>query len=1051
MNTSKSINNIYELIDFYKFHSTSGNRMELVVTPFEKSEGGLDDSKRMISIGLQSGNSKVGMYTFVVDDAKTFDERVLPQILSYYTSDDEVEKWDTVINTLADVTNKTVAETNEGNLFYYETFSTPAIDRLKNREKIVDERTTYKKYELTDEEKIWDEILLYANSRRAVSDIFYGNKEYFQEDEMFSNIVNLLNTEKKFSSSNKKSSVLANKKLLNKLLYEKGNKTLLECGFSIDAIDRIKNTSMVNKLAKAIGSTKRFINRLDINNPEIMDKLHFAIAELDKVDYYDKKNASVTEFEQGLVSDTKPVAINELKKNISANESNLSADVVNKYAEYCDSLLEYLDKKAHNSKKIVTSDYSSEQVTFEQIDRAIHNDYDKLIESIKLCDGGKVREEDFEIKVEFDPNNSDKRLVKVGLLNNRSKLDTFYFEFDNGKEFDNKFISDINELGYIDKFLPTLESQENMYYNGLLENSKNNEQVEQDNTIDNDYLPDELRKLALDNSEVATLLMNIRKSSFEKQEKNDEEVFIDYTADFNKLHSYALNYKIHNNDGSLVIMKREDGSIYTPKDDHEKDNIEFAYYWAVMAGVEPTEDDVFVGEKYAFNSENEKLFEIVSSKFREVIEFGKKVDLDSIKDEFIVSDVPNAMLIYDGLFRNSFYFDYVNGYYSRNIVKEKSVTMQDLFDNISEVFENSEEQTNEKSMKQGAEEQASEIVIKQGAEKQADEIVIKQGAEKQADEIAIKQGAKEQADEIAMKQGAKEQADEIVIKQGAKEQADELSRLLQDIKNTSSVNNAPLVAPVVNIPSVVKVVNAESDKSEGNSASIVINNLNVTLTPEKIPEKVVSPIVDNVIEIIEPQCEDLTIDENAEVDGMLDVFNTEEAKKTNDEELSVEEENNEVYDTKDSVLSEINTAYSLAMEAASLDNPASIKVHFDKNNDKVCEIIICSGYTSENEEVVYSEKFDSSDVIDKVLPELVSLYTENNEDFSNQTFTVPKPNSESAKGYDDIKCGLISLCSNENSLQITNATSSCIKEVEKKFDEIQSIRNNNKEEKKLGK
>ena len=61
------------------------------------------------------------------------------------------------------------------------------------------------------------------------------------------------------------------------------------------------------------------------------------------------------------------------------------------------------------------------------------------------------------------------------------------------------------------------------------------------------------------------------------------------------------NVPSNDSNSSLIIYNRADGSVYTPISEAEKRNIEFAYYWAVMAGLDESKEDVFYGEKYAFS------------------------------------------------------------------------------------------------------------------------------------------------------------------------------------------------------------------------------------------------------------------------------------------------------------------------------------------------------------------------------------------------------------------------------------------------------------------
>ena len=72
MDTSISIKELYKLIDLYKYASVIGERVEVIVTPYF-NDGKWDDSKRVITIGLQGGSSR-DRDTFIVENDGTFDK-----------------------------------------------------------------------------------------------------------------------------------------------------------------------------------------------------------------------------------------------------------------------------------------------------------------------------------------------------------------------------------------------------------------------------------------------------------------------------------------------------------------------------------------------------------------------------------------------------------------------------------------------------------------------------------------------------------------------------------------------------------------------------------------------------------------------------------------------------------------------------------------------------------------------------------------------------------------------------------------------------------------
>ena len=345
MNTSVDINKIYELIDLYKYASVVGERVEFIVTPFEEN-GKWDDSKRLITIGLQGGMSR-DRDTFVVENAKEFDEVVLPQILSYFSHDDEIGKWNVVIPEVPDatVTAKGFAETESGNVFYLESLNEDIFDEVSRKSSIVTENTTYKKEKLTDEEKIWDELILYAK-RCRIADDFYNSTDYtFEEkDAIYNFIVNLSNV-KAISISNSRVYREKNEALIEELFKDKNK--VLEYGLTPSLYEKIVNNSDLKKLARLVGAEKRLRRKVDVTNPEINAKLDFVLSELKTVDYFDLRNAGAVQFEDGIFKSSQPAAIMKLKRNIE--DSELSAEEKESKIRYCDEIYGYLEKKTKNN------------------------------------------------------------------------------------------------------------------------------------------------------------------------------------------------------------------------------------------------------------------------------------------------------------------------------------------------------------------------------------------------------------------------------------------------------------------------------------------------------------------------------------------------------------------------------------------------------------------------------------------------------------------------------------------------------------------------------
>ena len=252
MNTL-DINKIYELIDLYKYASIEGERVEIIVTPYEE-DGKWDDSKRIITIGLQGGFSR-DRDSFIVDNAYEFEKLVLPRILAYYTSDDKIEKIEINHSELEDVTSKEVIETESGNLFYLESLDDTLFEKLDEEKDKVKDTTNYKKINFTNDDKIWEEIIYYVKQRRVEKD-FYKDGKFSEEErnQLYNFVVNIVQNEKKLNSSNTPKYREKNEKLVSELFDD--NEKLEKYGLNKEIIEKIDDLDK-KKLANLARIEKR--------------------------------------------------------------------------------------------------------------------------------------------------------------------------------------------------------------------------------------------------------------------------------------------------------------------------------------------------------------------------------------------------------------------------------------------------------------------------------------------------------------------------------------------------------------------------------------------------------------------------------------------------------------------------------------------------------------------------------------------------------------------------------------------------------------------------
>lgn len=817
MNTSIDIKKFFELIDLYKYASVKGERVEIIVTPYEEN-GKWDDSKRVITIGLQDGISR-DRDSFIIDNVEDFDRIILPQILAYYSVDDALGNWDVTVPEVEGTTAKGVAETVSGNLVYLESLDSTIYDRLTADKKNVEEKTTYNKSPLTDEEKIWDEVILYAK-RRRVTDDFYNGWTLTEEDKKSINdfILKVIETEKSVSISNDRKNREKNEKIFEELLIDK--EKLESLGLNEELINKLAGYENAAKRLGAIaGNEKRVRRRLDLDNPEIQAKIKFATEELDRVDYFNLRNASVTQFENGMFSSSQPKAVTELKE-IYANDKNLSAEQKEMYQRFSDEILGYLEKKAKKNRKVVKTEVETPNVVFRQLDDVIVNSYDELKDAINLVRFGKLDTENYEIIVERDLKETNKRSVRISLTNGNTRGDRFNFLFTDGIKFDQEFTKILKEIRKTDpNFLTTINTVNLPEYGDIVtilhESQGGNEvliknalnglsasltaEVIKDDKEPPNYHPTDVslilqekeRKKEPPKDDMITKLMRLQQEINEEAARVDElfrkeikETRLDTTVDFELLHEYVKKYKITNTTGELKIIDRKTNEEYNPKSNAEKRNIEFAIYWSVMAGLDESKDDVVVGEKYAFNAENKKLFNIMNVQIQESIKKGIEVDFESLREQFRSSGVNRASEIYDRLFKNQFYNEYVLKYYNRALGYEGfDLEDKEYIENIRAPKENTINKFElDEDTKRDAEIQAAEI-----AESQRREMLVAKTYQltKKLLEDRKKKEYEESAREEATRIVKENEHNELI--EGAKDQAEMLQRAqeLDDIRNSA--------------------------------------------------------------------------------------------------------------------------------------------------------------------------------------------------------------------------------------------------------------------------
>ena len=1068
MNTSYDIKKILELIDLYKYGSIAGEKVEIVVSPL--MENG-DSSKRLITIELQGGVSRE-KDTFVVENGKEFDEKVLPLIISHYTKDDSLTKWNIVNSGLDGITIKGNNETESGNLLYVETFNPNLYSEISNKCEELATSGVVPKEDTTSKEKIWDEILKYVKNRRISNDFYHENT--FTDEEktsLYSFVRNVAENEKSVRISNSRDSKEKNENLLKDIFSD--DEKLSKYEFNKELSSKIISENYFKKVASLIAAEKRVRKRLDFSNESIVGKINFAINELEKIGYFDLKN------------NMKKAAVEKLKSTYEPNTDNYN---------YCEEFLTYLESKENKLNKSLNLESETPQVTFEVYDDVVVDSYDKFNEALELVKNGKLSNERYEVFIEPYSNDYSMRKVRISLLGGVSRKDTFEFLFTDGAKFDEYFEKALEDIR---KDNPNFMT-EVYYYKGFALDSvhtlRDNDQVKIKNpSLDLAYrrnkesvnVLDKFRKiknslgnddkknieLSSNNSKKNSIIEKfkaIEREIIEKSKNSEKE--IDTSVSFEELHNYVLNYKISNIDNlnnTLIIYKRDDNSVYEPTSEAEKRNIKFAYYWAAMVGIDDSKNELFAGEKSAFSDDNKKLYDLMNVQFKESLKRGIDVDFDSLKEQFINSGVENANKIFDRLFKNDDYVKYVTLYYKKSLglESEKKEELENILSLAKQYAIDIQNKNEQEELKEAALDLAKKIIeesehdyLVQEAEKFAKKILssnnndIKELVEdlvrriqKVYEQIVLIDGAHEQAKRLydkalneELKLAASELAKKIIEEseqEELKEEAREFAKkLFDENQHEMLLEEAHLFAKKIIEESEqeeIKLAAKELARNIINEAELEEIKNGAEETAKKIINEAELEEIKNGAEetarkiINEAELEEI---KNGAEETARKIYNdavVEDLKVNALEQakLLLEKEKENLFDIvepkeEQSELSpelrELADAVEVVDSYAEQGQP-SIKVFFDRGNKEAAEVIISNGI-AENEEVMYRRTFNVKKLETEIIPLFCELYAKNNDVTFNRMFDVPNTSI----------AGLVAVGSMNRTFQVSNAEKSFV-------------------------
>ena len=316
-----SFSELCEIIDLYKRASIDGDRIDFIVSLTE-------DEKRSIKIKLQNGSSiKESIYLFGNKDE--FDNNVLLKILNYFIIDDSICTWNTEEDDDSDMI-KGIIETQSGNMFYIDTFNKELFDKLKKQ-------IILTKGNLTNEDKVWDEIIQYSKNIRLLGMLPLTDDEI---NTVYGFLLKQINNDR-IKYKNSKNAIDSNEKYLNELFANK--EKLLEENITEETIAKI-NQNIIKALAVILGSEKRIRYRLDVDDDNIREKLKYVVYELDGVGYFDLKNKITKE------TPTIKCKMGVVSKLLSLlnHERIYPEELKDRYKGYCYEIVGYLYRKGMN-------------------------------------------------------------------------------------------------------------------------------------------------------------------------------------------------------------------------------------------------------------------------------------------------------------------------------------------------------------------------------------------------------------------------------------------------------------------------------------------------------------------------------------------------------------------------------------------------------------------------------------------------------------------------------------------------------------------------------
>ena len=436
VNSALKLNDLYDVINLYKNASITGEKVELIITPTEK-DGKFTNDGRVITVRLAGGLSR-DSDTFVFDDAKKFDEIILPRILNFYNNGDSTLDFEYAEPNVEGAMVKLSAVTADNNYIYIESFDQNIKDKiLSSKVASIDGMDMVDKPIKPTSYDEWNEVLIYSRAK-------YKNKlvfdNYFTKEE-----------KRQINSFIMKLSKLDDIRIDNRSLAAKKHnielvKEILRSNesdiVSHELSEKILNyNSYVEFLGEFVGLTKRMEKKISENGydkNEINSKLKFASDVLGRVGFFNLETLKENSY------------IGSKRELLMALGYKFHDDDNSRCEQYVQDLISYLDYTVSKNYK------KSKLDTFRRENSFVSDDYKALEESLKLCKEALLDGEKYELLVNRD--NTGKVLVRISLMNGISKSSRFNFSFDNNDEIMTELKKSMEYLTFDDNVIYNIKS-----------------------------------------------------------------------------------------------------------------------------------------------------------------------------------------------------------------------------------------------------------------------------------------------------------------------------------------------------------------------------------------------------------------------------------------------------------------------------------------------------------------------------------------------------------------------------------------------------------------